>query len=285
MQGNGRERMRKALGTLLGCALGVLLAASPAPAGDQSDFPDTPPADRRIDWRSGYLYVFGSGAAPEATIPAARWQKGLQAAWEDAQAKLSDLSLGVPFDASRRVADLMGSDASRKIQKAWRGFLERAEPLIVYRRSDASVGLWVRAPLYGRGGLADILNRKYQEKGDKPGRTEEAPAPAGGSWLVLLLAPGSSWSNALWPVLLLPSGEKYADLPALAREGLLPPAFGIRWMRKDEAASDPTLPPLEGGGAWTIKPQENKVDVRVEDPGPATVFNPYAYRGILIFEP
>jgi hypothetical protein len=285
-QGKGPGRPGR---TLAWCALGILLAAgSPATVRGTGPpaLPDRPEVDRRIDWQRGLVYLFGSGAASEGPAPpASRWQQALAAAWDDTQERLAQYAREIPYDASRRVADVLGRETGRQVHQAWRAFLRGAEAVVVYDRADGSVGLWVRAPLYGPAGLAGIMGLGNPERDDRRPDWRGEPETAGGPWLVVRLAPESSWSEALWPVVWLPSGEKYADLPRLAREGLLPPDFAIRRLRPGDAAPDPELPAADASGAWGVKSHENRVDLLLESPANPAPFDPRAWRGIVLIEP
>ncbi len=263
------------------------LGAPPAARAEAvPELPDNPAQDVRVDWRRGALMVFAAGIPSEgASGLTLRRQEALKTAWSEAQEKLSRSAHALPFDAGRRISGLIGGSGPRKAQRGFRAFLASAGPARVYLRRDQSVGLWIAAPLYGREGLGEIGAARTAEG---PAEPPAAVSPAAPGLLLQLTAYPPEAVMALWPVIYAGPDKtaRWADLPALASEGLLPPDFRVYRVRREDLGVDPTLPKVDAGRALSVVTADNGVDY-VLDPAPGGMekFNPYAWSGLVIAEP
>ncbi len=273
-----------------GAVLVFLPVFSPAARCGVTELADTPSIDRVVDWGRGYLYAFGNGPVlqPEPAPPA-RLSEGLKTALADAREKLQELALAVWFDSSRSVADLLeAGETGRRAQKGLKRLVDGAEAIKIFYRQDSSIGLWLRAPLYGPAGLASITEKRSQEKEGKNSKADELTEEGQKPYLVLRVrnAPLPPMA-AVWPAICLPGGTadkevRLFDPLTLARDGLLPQGFTIYRLQPDELGPDLTRPSWEGNPSFVAAYQANGMDLVLEAMPSKTEGFLAPYKGLII---
>jgi hypothetical protein len=260
--------------------LTALISVAAAPAfGDMARLTDFPSEDGFVDWEGGFVYAYGRGPFPETVVRMAEGrQLALKTAWRAARTKLSQITTALFYNSEIRVGDLLKEDA--RSQKEHRRFLLAAEPVRIMARMDASMALWIRAPLYGPSGLATISGRGEGEMMTNSGTGVSKP------FLVLILVPKPGVSKrCLWPIIHLPDGSLFLDT-APNKEGLSSRDFTIYRIGGDFIPDYLPFSSTIGEKASKAVYHSNGIDlILVDEPEDLEAPDRNAYGGLVILEP
>jgi len=257
----------------------IMALICPAPVfGEMPRLSDFPVEEGYVDWEGGFIYAYGSGPFPDTVTRMAEGrQMTLKSAWRAARIKLSKMTASLLYNSERRIVELLKEDS--RSQKGHRRFLLEAEPVRIMARMDASMAMWIRAPLYGPDGLAAVTGGG--ESGTEAGAGDSGSKPL----LVLALVPKPGVSQrCLWPVIYRPDGSVFLDT---ASPGEASPTrdFAIYRISGDRTPDHLPFSSLSGERASRAVYHSNGADlVLEEEPEGMKTPDGNTYGGLVILE-